>query len=146
MAVLLGPYGGPGGAKVESFLPARGDMAQITVMYGDVIDSINLFSRISGEVKVAEIAGAWSGSIIKTLDLTRQHITGIRGTYGLYPDQRTVVIKQIQFTFSSGVPSDVFGLQAGDQIYQCNTPPNTLLTGFFGKVGNVIDSIGFQFS
>jgi hypothetical protein len=150
MPFLVGPTGGIGGDNdVQSFPPAgaAATMLDMGVRSGDVIDSIWMQYQVGPGNGTVQISGSIVGPQHVSYDLTYQYITKIRGTYGAYVFWgNAVVITQIQFTFNAGNTSDMFGSYVGARSFEYDIPTGFRLTGFWGRVGAGIDSLGFQLS
>ncbi|KAD0566090.1 hypothetical protein E3N88_44063 [Mikania micrantha] len=141
--ILLGPWGGNGGDIWEDGV--HSGVRDITLVYGDCIDSILVTYDNNGKPVLGEKHGGISGSKRAQIKLQfpEEILISVSGrycpvVYGGSPVIRSLTFKSNKRTFGP------FGIEEG-------TPFNFLangghIVGFYGRSGWFLDSLGFCLS
>lgn len=142
MTIQIGVFGGPGGHQQKAYIPEQRWIKALLLHSGDVVDAIGLKWTNDTVEMVAGEKGRQEPNYTMESALLR-NIRTISGTVGDY--EWAFVVKQIQFTFTDGTQTGLFGQQRGSRDFLIDVPQGYYLSGFWGWTGNVIDSLGFIF-
>ncbi|XP_058216061.1 UPF0481 protein At3g47200-like isoform X3 [Rhododendron vialii] len=139
--ISLGPWGGKCG--VYSTYKVEGPIIQMTIRYGDVIDSILFESKSYNDAVIGssvKIGGTGGGALAKfCIDIAVEQLSSISLTYKDYYGR--VVIKSLCFETNIGNKYGPFGSESGAS-YVSIPIEGRLIAGFHGRGGSFLDAFG----
>ncbi|GLU22355.1 hypothetical protein SLE2022_384360 [Rubroshorea leprosula] len=144
MSVVAGPWGGNGGTTWDD--GTHEGIREITLVYGDCIDSLRVVYDRNGKPFMAEKHGGVGGpqkAEIK-LQYPDEFLVSVSGyycpvVYGGSPVIRSVTFKSNQRTFGP------FGVEEGTP-FALTVEGGGRVVGMYGRSGWYLDSIGFRLS
>uniref|UniRef100_A0A8I6XWM5 Jacalin-type lectin domain-containing protein n=1 Tax=Hordeum vulgare subsp. vulgare TaxID=112509 RepID=A0A8I6XWM5_HORVV len=138
--VKIGLWGGVGGQPRDvKHAPHR--LARVEISGADAIHSIKFtYEDHAGDQHVEGAWGAPSGNK-HTLDLEdTEYVTEISGTYGRWGSVSSIVTS-LKFVTNNGQTIECGSAGSGGSFHVPVTHGGQI-TGFFGRVGDLIDAIG----
>ncbi|XP_058193160.1 uncharacterized protein LOC131310257 [Rhododendron vialii] len=137
--ISLGPWGGRGGTY-STYKP-DGPIVQITIRYGDVVDSILFESKRRDGVVIGssvKIGGTGGGSSAKfSIDSSVEQFSFVSLTYKDY--SRNLVLSSLGFSTNL---RNIGPFGKGGGQYVSIPIEGEIITGFHGRGGSVLDAIG----
>ena len=108
---------------------------EVRIWSGDKVDAVQVVARTKEGVsyELEKHGGAGGQEHVLPLDLD-EYITGISGKFGEFVDSICIHTNKKQSTH--------FGGQGGYSYYEYTFPEGEEVIGFFGRGGELIDSIG----
>ncbi|KAI8527113.1 hypothetical protein RHMOL_Rhmol12G0050900 [Rhododendron molle] len=137
--ISLGPWGGRGGTY-STYKP-DGPIVQITIRYGDVVDSILFESKsrdgviIGSAVKIGGTGGSSSAKF--SIDSSIEQFSSISLTYKDY--SRNVVLSSLSFNTNL---RNIGPFGKGGGLPMSIPMEGGVITGFHGRGGSYLDAIG----
>lgn len=142
MSVVVGPWGGNGGTTWDD--GTHQGIREITLVYGDCIDSIKVVYEKNGKPFMAEKHGGVGGrqTVEIKLQYPEEFLTSISGHYcpvvhGGSPVIRSLTLKSNRRTFGP------FGVEAGTP-FSVVVEGSGHIVGMYGRSGWYLDSVGFR--
>ncbi|KAL5757314.1 hypothetical protein ACOSP7_019925 [Xanthoceras sorbifolium] len=137
-----GPWGGNGGRKWE-YKP-EGGITEITIRYGDVIDSISF--KNDGDNSSPKFGGECGDSTkVFKINSPSEYLTSLSGTHMMYYGHR--VVGTLYFTTNYGTTHKVYGSKkdhGSSEAFEFSLK-DRFIVGFFGRRGNFVDAIGVYY-
>ncbi|MBZ5661384.1 MAG: hypothetical protein LAO08_13345 [Acidobacteriia bacterium] len=134
--------GGSGGTEfVDADVPAGGRIVEVRIHSGEYVDSIQMiYSMPDGRpLEAARHGGEGGRSVSFRLD-QGEYIVGLSGRCGTYVDSLRI--------HTNKRTSELFGGRGGDREFRVDVPDpdHNQATGFFGRSGEYLDSIGLSYA
>lgn len=131
----LGPSGGGGGSYYSSTKSSGLRLVEIRIRSGALIDAIQtVHVNAIGQEVVSDRFGGGGGSIDVFKLAPGEFVTRISGKYGVFVDSLLI---QTNTGRAKG-----WGGTGGAVNYTYSAPPGTSIHGFWGRSGELVDSIG----
>ncbi|KAJ9692143.1 hypothetical protein PVL29_011291 [Vitis rotundifolia] len=141
--MVVGPWGGDGGSSWDD--GSYSGVREITIFYGDCIDSIRVVYDKNGEPVSGDKHGGGGGGQTSEIKLQypEEKLIGVSGHYHPFwingtPIIRSLTLKSNRRTFGS------FGVEEGTPFSL--TMDGGQIVGFLGRSGLYLDAIGFRLS
>ncbi|KAL5721247.1 hypothetical protein ACHQM5_013832 [Ranunculus cassubicifolius] len=140
--IALGPWGSAGGSKWSFNEDGKGVIKQIIIRHGGAIDSIMFkVEQDRCEEKYTQRFGGGGGN--KTtkvnIDWPAEYITSLRGHYGRFTPSSPIVIRSLAIITNVAEYGPIGPADGTSFIVPME---NGVVTGFHGRSGEFLDSIG----
>ncbi len=131
--------GGMGGTPFLDRIPADGRLSRISIRAGSYVDSIQVHHMVAGAEVSGRAHGAEGGSRYEIDLKPTEVIDRVHGRHGAYVDR---IGFDIRDTTTGATRTETFGGGGGDTDFSFAVPLGKKLTGFWGRSGDYLDSVG----